>query len=182
MIIEPTHWFWESEIPPSVCNVIISEGLRGGIAAAVVDTDNPKVNEDIRLSRTAFLEPSKHAWLSAIAWHYMSQANKQAWNFAITGQEVPQFTVYDVDDFYDYHQDSSRHKDGMRKLSLVITLNDDYGGGDFQFEGYKREEQPLIKPRGSVMVFPSALRHRVAPVTFGTRYSLVNWFTGPKFV
>ena len=35
-----------------------------------------------------------------------------------------------------------------------------------------------MKQRGSVLVFPSFLFHKVELVTFGTRYSLVNWILG----
>ncbi|BCU99421.1 MAG: hypothetical protein CM15mV27_1400 [Caudoviricetes sp.] len=31
------------------------------------------------------------------------------------------------------------------------------------------------KPKGSIVVFPSFVYHRVIPVTKGTRYSLVCW-------
>jgi len=68
----------------------------------------------------------------------------------------------------------------MRKISMVISITDPdtYEGGEFEFiDGTK----PDLKPRGSVLVFPSFVRHRVTPVTTGTRYSLVNWFVGNKF-
>jgi len=32
-----------------------------------------------------------------------------------------------------------------------------------------------------IIVFPSDMEHRVAPVTKGIRYSLVVWFLGPPF-
>jgi PKHD-type hydroxylase len=35
-----------------------------------------------------------------------------------------------------------------------------------------------IRPRGSIVVFPSFMWHRVKPVTKGTRYSLVLWNIG----
>ena len=35
-----------------------------------------------------------------------------------------------------------------------------------------------IRPRGSIVVFPSFVWHRVKPVTSGTRYSLVIWNLG----
>jgi len=38
-----------------------------------------------------------------------------------------------------------------------------------------------IKPKGSVVVFPSFVWHRVKPVTAGTRYSLVIWNLGWPF-
>ena len=39
-----------------------------------------------------------------------------------------------------------------------------------------------IKPQGSMIVFPSFLHHCVAPVTSGTRYSLVIWCCGKPYI
>ena len=38
-----------------------------------------------------------------------------------------------------------------------------------------------ILPKGSVIVFPSFVWHRVKPVTKGVRYSLVMWNLGYPF-
>ena len=38
-----------------------------------------------------------------------------------------------------------------------------------------------IKPKGSILVFPSFLWHKVVPVTKGVRQSLVVWFGGKPF-
>ena len=35
-----------------------------------------------------------------------------------------------------------------------------------------------IRPKGSIIVFPSFLYHQVTPITKGTRYSLVMWVLG----
>ena len=63
-----------------------------------------------------------------------------------------------------------------RKLSMTIVLNNDYEGGEFQFFNYK--DQLIKEKKGTVIVFPSYMVHRVRPVTKGTRYSLVVWFCG----
>ena len=68
---------------------------------------------------------------------------------------------------------------------MSILLNKDFSGGKFQFvnvyNGKKLIQTPELKETGSVIVFPSFMEHRVAPVTKGTRYSLVTWFLGPPF-
>ena len=38
-----------------------------------------------------------------------------------------------------------------------------------------------ILPKGSIIIFPSFVWHRVKPVTKGTRYSLVMWNLGKPF-
>lgn len=83
--------------------------------------------------------------------------------------------------------------DGMvgkvRKISLTINLNEpgDYEGGEFKIDlGEGANDNPIItvneiKPQGSIVVFPSFIRHCVAPVTKGKRYSLVLWTLGYPF-
>ena len=41
-------------------------------------------------------------------------------------------------------------------------------------------QQPNLK-QGSFIMFPSYMKHRVTPVTSGTRYSAVTWAYGPSF-
>jgi PKHD-type hydroxylase len=76
----------------------------------------------------------------------------------------------------------------IRKLSVTISLSDpkDYDGGNLKFDlGPHREDRyhecVEIRPRGSIIVFPSHVYHQVTPVTRGTRYSLVAWNLGYPF-
>jgi predicted 2-oxoglutarate/Fe(II)-dependent dioxygenase YbiX len=76
-----------------------------------------------------------------------------------------------------------------RKLSMTVTLSDpeQYEGGDFVIDRgphYKGERYWVaeeIKTRGSVIVFPSFVPHRIEPIKSGVRYSLVMWSIGPKW-
>ena len=89
-----------------------------------------------------------------------------------------------------YPQDHGK----IRKLSVTISLNDpdEYDGGNLEFDfrnqvDWERNKKSKIKscteirPRGSGIVFPSFVWHRVSPVTRGTRYSLVVWNLGYPF-
>lgn len=76
----------------------------------------------------------------------------------------------------------------MRKLSVTVSLSDpkDYDGGNLNFDlGPHRPDRyhecTEIRPRGSIIVFPSYIYHQVTPVTRGTRYSLVAWNLGYPF-
>ncbi len=76
----------------------------------------------------------------------------------------------------------------IRKLSVTVSLNDssEYEGGNLEFDlGPHRKDRYFrcneIGPKGSVIVFPSFIPHRVLPVTKGTRYSLVCWSLGAPF-
>ena len=73
----------------------------------------------------------------------------------------------------------------VRKLSMSVMLNEDFDGGEFEFASYKDTKCLITSFKaktGDIIVFPSVMEHRVAPVTKGTRYSLVNWFVGPPLV
>ena len=128
----------------------------------------------------------------------METANEKAgWKFDITKCENLQLTRYKEGGFYNFHIDgqgdhlavytSNNLRKGLcRKLSMTIVLNSDYEGGQFQFSSYKNEKciiaiPPNLEKTGSIIVFPSFIEHRVAPITKGVRYSLVVWFLGPPF-
>ena len=82
----------------------------------------------------------------------------------------------------------------VRKLSMTVNLTnaDEYEGGNLKFDfgphssvgaGFNKRfhECEEIRPKGSIIVFPSYMHHQVTPVTKGTRYSLVMWSLGKPF-
>lgn len=111
---------------------------------------------------------------------YIELAN-QYYKFELSGGERVQFGVYREGHFYDWHRDSK--KEGYhRKLSVSIMLNDDFEGGDLEIQNLWGDKTCVIpKKAGSIVIFPSMLKHRVTPVTKGVRYSLVRWYGGPEF-
>jgi PKHD-type hydroxylase len=77
-------------------------------------------------------------------------------------------------------------------MTCQLTDGSEYKGGELQFDfrnynpNLRDESEHLITvkeilPKGTVVVFPSFLWHRVKPVTEGTRYSLVMWNLGEAF-
>jgi PKHD-type hydroxylase len=113
----------------------------------------------------------------------VGKANSDFFNFRLGEiRERLQYTVYSSEDqgHYDWHVDMGPCR-GRRKLSVVCQLSDpsEYEGGELQFNDGR-----LItaeKDKGTVVIFPSYLLHRVTPVTKGTRRSLVLWVEGPSF-
>jgi len=66
-----------------------------------------------------------------------------------------------------------------RDVSFLFYLNDQYGGGELEFYDLGL----TIKPKKGMMIaFPSYkdFAHKVHPVTWGHRYSLVSWVTTQK--
>ncbi len=66
-----------------------------------------------------------------------------------------------------------------RDVSFLFYLNDQYGGGELEFYDLGL----TIKPKKGMMIaFPSykEFAHKVHPVTWGHRYSLVSWVATQK--
>jgi PKHD-type hydroxylase len=71
-------------------------------------------------------------------------------------------------------------------MTLQLTDSSEYNGGDFYvkyFDNGKEKEHKIkdAKEKGTLIVFPSSLLHRVTPITKGTRKSLVCWTLGFPF-
>jgi hypothetical protein len=94
--------------------------------------------------------------------------------------EPVQLSEYQVGDEYDWHLDLGPGPASRRKLSLSVQLTEpnEYEGGDLEIKGV--HNIPALRKRGSVIIFPSFLLHRVTPVTRGVRRSLVAWVPGEK--
>ena len=63
-------------------------------------------------------------------------------------------------------------------MTLLLSPPNEFEGGELEIMA--KDKVAKIK-QGHAVFFASFLRHRVAPVTKGTRKSLVMWFGGPPF-
>lgn len=141
-----------------------------------------------RSSQTSFITPDHELGneIFPLLWSYLADANAGAeWNFFVNGCEPLQFTKYDVGERYDWHIDMIWDEPDSRKISFSLLLNDDFEGGDLEFEigspGTEERITTVKMRKGDIVFFPSYLWHRVTPVTKGERYSLVGWARGPSF-
>tara|TARA_R110002020_G_scaffold208810_1_gene414650 strand:- start:11 stop:607 length:597 start_codon:yes stop_codon:yes gene_type:complete len=192
------EWYiFQEGFDKEACNKIISLGGDGFDTAKVGERayDNPGLNKDVRVSDVKWLKDSR--WIIDLVTPYIEYANiNSEWKFDVRGVSRLQLTRYEEGGFYDWHRDSFgdhtvalQYGDDpnkyVRKLSTTVLLNDDYEGGEFQLASYDKTKCVISTPEfnkvGSCIVFPSFMQHRVAPVTKGTRYSLVGWFLGPPF-
>lgn len=126
----------------------------------------------------------KYSFLYGKICQLFINANKK-YKFNLTGFfENIQYTIYDGRDepsYYHFHSDTGKVA-SQRKLSISIQLSDEkeYEGGELQFQLVK-EPFSVTKKKGTAVVFPSFIQHRVLAVTKGIRTSLVCWFAGPPF-
>ena len=157
--------------------------------------------EDLKKKRDSNIVWMSEPWIYKEIQPYIHTANKNAgWNFDWDFSESCQFTKYSKGQYYGWHCDSwdkpyedvDQNRNGkIRKLSVTVSLSDvsEYKGGELEFD-FRNEDSNKKKsirkcteilPKGSVVVFPSFVWHRVKPVTKGVRYSLVIWNLGYPF-
>tara|TARA_Y100001963_G_C6687512_1_gene402964 strand:+ start:386 stop:994 length:609 start_codon:yes stop_codon:yes gene_type:complete len=116
--------------------------------------------------------------------------NQLSWNFNIQEPENNiKMIEYnsETEDFYTWHSDFNSGKSSRRKLTTIIQLTDpnDYIGGDLEMaiqESDTLEYYSLPKEKGTLLIFPSLLFHRVTPVTKGIRHSIQEFIIGDTFV
>ena len=204
-------WYFNAALTPKFCDEVIKYALSkeevmartGGYGDRKLKKEEVK---DLKRKRNSDLVWLNDKWIYKELHPYVHMANKNAgWNFEWDWSESCQFTKYKLNQYYDWHSDpwhkpyNRKDKNAVdhgkvRKLSMTCQLTDgsEYTGGEleFDFRNYDpnlRDESkhirsvPEILPKGSIVVFPSHLWHRVKPVTAGTRYSLVVWHLGRPF-
>ena len=201
------EWYiFNQEIDKTTCNKIKKLG-QGNWEESSVDISKDVTDEERRTGKKGDYKPDSKVRISEVFWTneqwiydltfpYMYEANKQAgWNLDIKAAESMQLTRYRKGGFYSFHKDgNSDHLSAydepgnpfmhgrVRKMSMSILLNDNFEGGGFEFASYAKEKcsiTPIEWKAGDIIFFPAGVEHRVAPVTKGVRYSLVNWFVGP---
>tara|TARA_R110000796_G_scaffold4210_1_gene15929 strand:+ start:4235 stop:4867 length:633 start_codon:yes stop_codon:yes gene_type:complete len=201
-------WHFKDAVPGRICDDIINYGLSknpqmartGGYEDRKLSKEEENNMKKTRRSDVAWLsEP----WIYKELQPYVKEANINAgWNFQWDRSETCQFTKYKHNQYYDWHCDSwpkPYNKPGqpehgkIRKLSVTCQLTDgsEYEGGELEFDfrqyspHVRDEAKHLVKAqstsKGSIIVFPSFVWHRVKPVTKGVRYSLVMWNLGYPF-
>ena len=205
------YWYFKSALTPKFCDEVIKYGLSqtdqlartGGYGDKKLSKDQVR---DMKRKRNSDITWLNDAWIYKEIQPFVHQANKNAgWNFNWDRSESCQFTKYKLNQYYDWHSDSWEkaydRKDKndpshgrMRKLSMTCQLTDgsEYDGGELEFDfrnydPHMRDETKHLRkakeilPKGSIIVFPSHIWHRVKPVTRGVRYSLVAWHIGYPF-
>jgi PKHD-type hydroxylase len=127
-------------------------------------------------------------WIFDRLLNVSQEINEKDYNFDLWGFDHFQYTVYNVNEEYKAHSDiiytASKFKTLTRKLSISLVLSDnyDYEGGEFQIITAEQSEASTVEQKkGRLIVFPSWMVHKVKPVTRGVRKSIVVWVVGPNF-
>ena len=171
------YWYFQSAVPARICDEIVKYGKSISDQMAVTGGygDGKKLNKaqvkDLKKKRNSNIVWMNDRWIYKEIQPYVNQANANAgWNFQWDFSESCQFTKYE------------------KGQSVTVSLSDpkDYKGGEleFDFRNQDPDKKPNIRkcteilPKGSLVVFPGFVWHRVCPVKKGSRYSLVIWNLG----
>jgi len=182
--------YWHAALNDSAVNDIIRTGNSFPTAFAGLGIDGSTPNGDRRSSEIRWIDPYLPSckFIVDSLWYYANEANRNAFGFDINYLQDIQYTKYEAanEGKYDWHCDTFWGNNTMydRKISIIMQLTDpsEYEGGDFEIDPQYPQMDPVqIRAKGTVIVIPSFLNHRVTPVTSGTRRSLVSWIQGPKF-
>jgi len=214
MNISNYFWYFQSVVPPRICDMIVKYGravkkdreVQAITGSYGRDRDlkaQPLTKaelKDLKKKRDSNVMWMNDRWIYKEIHPYIHQANKNAgWNFEWDFSESCQFTIYKKGQYYDWHCDSwdkpyseeGPTKGKIRKLSVTVSLTDptQYKGGELEFDFRQNDPDKKRKirtcteilPKGSLVVFPSFVWHRVKPITKGERNSLVIWSLGYPF-
>jgi PKHD-type hydroxylase len=181
-----------------VCKYFTEQGVERGTTVGKKDSITGETiqepNEKVRISdvKFHFYDPTNEntLWIFQRINYVVESLNEQFFNYDLNGYDSFQYTEYQAHEGgkYDFHMDTIMGKNKpanmpeTRKLSVTLVLNDDFEGGEFYMNNGQEKDAELIPTgKGRLILFPSFLVHRVAPVTKGVRKSLVVWVNGPKF-
>lgn len=205
MNLQYQYWYFQNVFSSEMCDRIIKMGEAqeqdlgeiNRVSKKELSEYTEEDKEKLLKTRNSHIAWLDEPWIYNVLRKYILAANKNAgWNFDVDHTETLQFTKYDVDQFYDWHPDQHHYtypeddtnenmRGKYRKLSTTLLLNDpsEFEGGDLEFHFNRNETEKATKlnSKGSLVVFPSFVYHRVTPVTKGTRYSLVSWTLGAPF-
>ena len=194
MITEPR---WKSFIvetttpifTPKQCQMIINAGRNEPRQDASVGAGNKGIKGGLvdtktRTSHISWIPFKKMPEMYKDIEKIMKATNGNHFGFdGMTLTEYAQYTEYPEGGFYDWHVDNDvncSHEPPVRKISMTCLLSpeSEFEGGDLELIS---EGKTIKIKQGHAIFFASFIRHRVKPVTQGTRKSLVMWFGGPPF-
>jgi len=132
---------------------------------------------------SAAVEPVPEAvWIYERMGGVIQAVNSEVYRFDLTGFSEPfAYMVWRGGEESGWQVDN-HGQPVPRKLSAILQLTDgdSYEGCDAEFFG-KRNIVTAPRKRGALLVFPSHVVHRAAPIRAGTRKALVAWASGPPY-
>lgn len=176
---------WSGCFDDNELDEIVRIGQSKEMVPSSVNYQNGSTSTDdkLRKGNVSFITPTDSAHTYEVLSWVVNKLNEDYFNYELTGfGEFLQFAEYKEGDYINSHLDMGATPI-PRKLTMSVQLSDedDYEGGDLEVMTSAEHPLKLSRQRGTVLLFPSYIMHRVTPVTSGIRHSLVGWVTGPQF-
>jgi PKHD-type hydroxylase len=182
--IDQTCYYWfETGFSSEEVNLIVKNAKNYESQKATIIGEDKE--NTIRKSNIKWLPVNDEwNWVYDRVSNQIMEANKALWQFNLhTIIDNIQYTEYEGNGgHYDWHLDIGPRSINHRKVSVVVQLSDpdDYVGGNLELHPGSNSFA-IPRGKGTVVVFPSFLLHRVTPLTSGLRRSLVLWAGGEPY-
>lgn len=159
----------EGFLSPEECQEYIDYSEQIGYHAALINTnDGAKMLPDVRNNHRILLDDVD------LAEHFFQRARPhlpqefQGWRLCGFNERL-RFYRYGAGEFFKRHKDGTyvRSSDEESALTFMIYLNQDFEGGDTEFNW------EVVKPQtGMALVFPHRMTHQGSQVREGFKYVL----------
>jgi len=171
--------------PEQTISDVEAEVRSGNICWERAQTIGAGIHQDHRtnsLIRVSYFAEQGNKVLQKVSNQYNNLLVQYASSYAKTFNTDDVHLYFETFNLLKYTQgkEYKAHYDGgsrtKRVFSVVSYLNDDYEGGELEFEHFKVK----IKPEpGMLIIFPSnyAYRHVAHPILSGTKYAMATWVT-----
>ena len=168
---------------PNQCDAIVNQCVDELWMSG--ETIGGGINKNVRNVEQQVMPIDQQGWPLTRILELAKQANNARFKFDVQGfldVDAPMIMRYTKGGHYDWHIDAGNSVP-HRKLSFTIQLSDpeDYVGGDMEFIGTNVHKEAL-RQKGTCIIFPSFLPHRITKVTKGKRFAIVGWIHGPTYV
>ena len=171
--------------------MLLTNNTKDIAQATTIDQDEEGGDPNLKVRNTLWYgitEEMAKKFEQAVAGCFVNFVSPK-YNCQFKAYEPVQFLGYPVGGHYVGHNDGEALNGKTREwerimdrdVSFLFYLNDQYGGGELEFY----ELGLTIKPKKGMMIaFPSyhEFAHKVHPVTWGHRYTLVSWVATQKHI
>lgn len=187
MTIKPVYWYWPSlmslEDIKKINKKIINNyhQLEDKNLHAVDENGIDKKNTKTYIIKHKYIENYINPLLNMCL-----RINKSHFGYDADLDNNPDvnFNIYEsnIKGSYDWHVDESQDPYLDIKLTILINMSEkEYEGGDLLLQHSNEMNAKEFKTPGSMLMFRSFVRHKVTPVTKGTRKTLTYFLVGPHF-
>lgn len=168
-------------VSEAFCDKLIQEYSKPEVDKLPPTIGSGEGTVDLDIRNVQRLQLPLYAGIGATLTAIGLNVNNEIWKYDITHSNQSEFLMYDVNGKYETHTDTFHARSAeVRKLTVLVFLNDDFEGGKFYLANAHERFYPEQK-KGTVLIFPSFMPHGVEPITKGVRYSIVTWMVGPYF-